>query len=339
MPGPIGDAQLAPRKHIASLATNSDLAHPLTFWVCDLHVGLRMELSSILIAHGHRVIMGGNSNSGPWRAWKTFLPWLAKSPQLSLVPHALRSKMVEGRLTTTAGPMPPEGSIIDHFDLLKSSSLMKNIDAFICALPLSQCELYLPFNKTIIWLAAHRFTYGRCSRAQWERLTHRLQKSAVGAGGAWHVVAATSTYDVEYLRYFTGLAPKLIELTGHGYLPRLPPWMHRVHPPQVLVFHRQSKCFTLSVCAPWLVTPQEEAASGLQFRGMGRIYKNLSSTQVERLRALSNHRAVVLLPVAPVGVRTHPTHTPQTCSRCFLNPSSHQTKFTWYVGRLALSHS
>lgn len=123
---------LTPPEHLASLATTADRARSLTFWLSDLHVGLRMDLSSLLIAHGHNVVMGGNTASGPWRVWKTLLPWLMKSPQLSVVPHALRSRMVENYLTTTAVQMPPEGLIINHFDLLKNSTLMRDVDAFIC---------------------------------------------------------------------------------------------------------------------------------------------------------------------------------------------------------------
>ena len=47
---------------------------------------------------------------------------------------------------------------------LENDSLFKQVDAIICMFYPSQCQNYLAFNKTTIFIPAHRFTINRCSK-------------------------------------------------------------------------------------------------------------------------------------------------------------------------------
>ena len=96
--------------------------------------------------------------------------------------------------------------------------MILNTDAFICSYPLSFCEAYMPYNKTIIWIASHRYSLGRCSKASWNRLNeHIIESIKESKGRPKNIIAAMSKYDLEYINYFTGLNPILIESTGLLY--------------------------------------------------------------------------------------------------------------------------
>lgn len=104
------------------------------------------------------------------------------------------------------------------FEFYAKDPIMVETDAFICSFPTSFCEAYLAFNKSIIWLAAHRYSLGRCSPEKWARLSEHIQQSVEsGSHLPKSFVAAMSAYDAEYINYYTGLKPILMEATGMLY--------------------------------------------------------------------------------------------------------------------------
>ena len=54
----------------------------------------------------------------------------------------------------------PESWITENYNHYKKSAIINQVDAFICEFPASMCQLWIPFNKTIIFLAAHRYNIG-----------------------------------------------------------------------------------------------------------------------------------------------------------------------------------
>jgi hypothetical protein len=117
---------------------------------------------------------------------------------------------------TSASGFVSQAEIVETYVYYKGDPQMARVDAFVCMFPF-YCEAWMPVNKTIIFIAGHRFARGRCSTARWERLIEYVQ--TVERRG--HVIAAMGRYDAEYIHYFTGVRPVLLPTSslwyaGHG---------------------------------------------------------------------------------------------------------------------------
>ena len=95
-----------------------------------------------------------------------------------------------------------------NFEFYKNDPQIASVDALMCHFPPAMCELWMPFNKTIVYAPAHRYNLGRCSKEEWGRLDEHLYTLAA-MDSPRHVIAALSVYDYEYLRHYTGLVPSL----------------------------------------------------------------------------------------------------------------------------------
>ena len=84
---------------------------------------------------------------------------------------------------------------------------MQSVDAFACFHVPSLCELFEPFNKSLIILSTIRYELGRFGKERWTKWNQNLIRYA---SMPWNVVAANNRYDVEYIKYFTGIQPLLI---------------------------------------------------------------------------------------------------------------------------------
>jgi len=73
----------------------------------------------------------------------------------------------------------------------------QSVDAFICLHPAATCELFVPFNRTIIIVTTIRYDNGRVAVTDWRRWNDRLARIA---DDDRNVVAANNQYDVEYTR-------------------------------------------------------------------------------------------------------------------------------------------
>jgi len=73
----------------------------------------------------------------------------------------------------------------------------QSVDAFVCLHPAATCELFVPFNRTIIIVTPTRYEAGRRSVGDWRRWNDRLARIA---SDGRNVVAANNQYDVEYMR-------------------------------------------------------------------------------------------------------------------------------------------
>ena len=97
---------------------------------------------------------------------------------------------------------------------------MNLVDAFVCFHPVGMCELYMPFNRTIIIIASTRYELWRFDPSSWTKLNENLKQIAQHPK---NVIAANNLYDVEYIRYFTGinatLLPSLCDYTNVDYNP------------------------------------------------------------------------------------------------------------------------
>jgi len=100
------------------------------------------------------------------------------------------------------------------YDAYKDDPELQSVDAFVCFLPAAMCELFMPFNKSLIVIAATRYEVGRFGAERWTKWNNNLQQIAKVPS---NVVAGNNRYDVEYIKYFTGIEPQLLP-SFCGYL-------------------------------------------------------------------------------------------------------------------------
>lgn len=90
------------------------------------------------------------------------------------------------------------------------------VDLFVCHHPAANCELFLPFNRSLLIHATTRIEFGRSDDAISWRRPYLLGKSGGGDDARWkswvatlqllasdvkHTIAANNYFDVHYIRY------------------------------------------------------------------------------------------------------------------------------------------
>ena len=164
----------------------------MTFWTSDLHDGTRSDIPTILATQGHEVILGGHK--GSHLPHKHILDFKGISVSKNISPVIKSYRTHSTNLT--------EKMVIENFNFFKNDQKIAKTDAFVCQFPASMCELWMPFNKSIIFVPAHRYNLARCTKAEWDRLDEHLYMLA---SSPEHVIAAQSFYDKEYLEHYTGI--------------------------------------------------------------------------------------------------------------------------------------
>ncbi len=118
--------------------------------------------------------------------------------------------------------MNPSDEIISEFYQFYQNQIEINlVDAFVCFHPAAMCELYMPFNRSIIIIASTRYELARFDRDQWKKWNQNLIKISQDPK---NIIAANNLYDAEYIRYFTGinviLLPSFCNYTNAHYNPK-----------------------------------------------------------------------------------------------------------------------
>ena len=169
----------------------------LTFWTSDLHDGTRLDIPSALVSMGHKLILAGHKQaSSPY-------PYVFQRKGFTVYKHL--SNVISKQYTRHSTRLT-EKMVRDNFEFYKNDTQIASTDAFICMFPASMCEMWMPFNKTIIYLPAHRYNLGRCTKKEWDRLNVHLN-ALVSMNNPKHILGAESFYDKEYLQHYTGLVP------------------------------------------------------------------------------------------------------------------------------------
>lgn len=171
-------------------------SYSIQFWEDSVHDGTRIEiLTNLRYLNQTIVIAGSKRNKNPY-------------------PEYFEDKGI------IYPPEIPRGQGDDRyfFSLYRNKTIMIETDAFICTFPVSHCESFLPFNKSIIWLAAHGYAINACSQTARERYD-KIFKATVQDGGnkPYVFLGAMNDYDVQYINYYTGLTPILLETTALLY--------------------------------------------------------------------------------------------------------------------------
>ena len=172
-------------------------APSLTFWNSDTHYGTRLDMSSFLGSLGHNVFetIGKREDRHP-EVWR--LPGVHLYDRISTeikrdFPdfHGMNSRLTESMMKS-------------NFEFYKNDKQIQGVDAFYCLIPASLCEMWMPFNRTIMLIPAHRYNMGRCTQEEFNRLNEHLRTLA-SIEHPKHIMAASSKYDMEYLRHYTGI--------------------------------------------------------------------------------------------------------------------------------------
>jgi hypothetical protein len=126
------------------------------------------------------------------------------------------------RILTRENGMNPSDEISSEFyEYYQNQIEMNLVDAFVCFHPAGMCELYMPFNRSIIVIASTRYELARFTPKQWTKLNENLKKISQDPK---NVIAANNLYDAEYIRYFTGInatvLPSLCNYTNVDYHPQ-----------------------------------------------------------------------------------------------------------------------
>ena len=173
-----------------------ETSQSLTFWTADLHDGTRMDMPSVLGNLGHKVILAGHKG--------TNMPYPVVGNVSGVSVYKRISDIIKTHYTTHSTQLT-ESMVERNFEFYKNDTQMSSVDAFMCSFPASMCELWMPFNKTIIYAPAHRYNLGRCSKEEFDRLNEHLY-SLASSDNPYHIIAALSRYDEEYMRHYTGLS-------------------------------------------------------------------------------------------------------------------------------------
>ncbi|CAF0921036.1 unnamed protein product [Adineta ricciae] len=171
----------------------------ITFWSSDYHISPIQDLKTILIPLGVKFFDKSLSYSCS-RTGTCYSP--------------LRI------LTRKNAENPSKELAMQFYEFYKDQLEMNLVDAFVCFHPVGMCELYMPFNRTIIIIASTRYELWRFDPSSWMKLNENLKQIAQYPK---NIIAANNLYDVEYIRYFTGinatLLPSFCNYTNVDYNP------------------------------------------------------------------------------------------------------------------------
>ena len=133
----------------------------LTFGNGDVHDGPRIDISSTLLKLDQNFVQLGpelwRSNPAVWskrgRNLKNNHPVVANMSGMTFYQEHVSSPLE--KYIDHFTPMHPSWPKLNA-EFYQNDSTVMNIDAFICTFPASMCQLWMPFNKSIIFLPAHR---------------------------------------------------------------------------------------------------------------------------------------------------------------------------------------
>lgn len=84
---------------------------------------------------------------------------------------------------------------------------LAEVDIFVCTFPMANCELFLPFNKSIIVIHTVPAELGRSNSFQGLREWFEMQKKLMN--DPLSIVVSNSVYHQKYIEYFTGISDTL----------------------------------------------------------------------------------------------------------------------------------
>ena len=112
----------------------------------------------------------------------------------------------------------PGSSTEKHSEALRSLPHdMEKIDAYISTDPKSIRQRKTT-SKSVILMLSHRYNLGTCNADDWKNLNKDIENLNNDAVNKGHVINALSRYDVEYLKYYTGIQANLVPSYDEYYV-------------------------------------------------------------------------------------------------------------------------
>ncbi|XP_071743927.1 uncharacterized protein [Lepeophtheirus salmonis] len=173
-----------------------------TFWTSDIHDGCRMDFPTILSHLKQRVYVTGKRQKISYIDLFHY-PGVMFSDNRSPVMH---------RVNHYNFPITEEDIKVNTKYYIEHP--LKDVDGFYCEFPAALCEIWMPLKKKILFLTAHRYNIGRCTKDSWHKLNANLKIMK----NTKNVVGALSRYDVEYMDHYSNLSPDFFPSYSGIYL-------------------------------------------------------------------------------------------------------------------------
>ena len=258
----------------------SNRSSSLIFWAINNHDGCRVDTATLLQGLNQTVIITDHVGR--------------KNPYLSAFtrPHIVFLRETHALAPVIDSHRGHSDSLVEEdvkafFSFYHNDSVMSTVNAFYCSFPMSLCEIYMPLNRSIIWLPAHRFTLARCSRPELDRLISHLQQSVQADQQPKHFLAAGGRYDQEYIKYYTGLDAILLPTNAFWYAFNVTRWTEARS--EILVGPLQHSNYPL---IQRMTGAARMRKSPFRFATAKNLYGHYE------LQQIADHRAIVLLPYA-----------------------------------------
>ena len=184
------------------------VVRPLVIWSANYHDAPLYDLIDLLPPLGARII---NRNFAPSGYCEQF-PGAC---------NASRTLRVVGLRTNYLCQAADERRhLASHsFDAYRDDPEMAAVDAFLCYHPSSICAAFERFNKSLVVVPSLRYNNYACRTPdRWRAWNRRL---VTYAADPKNIVGANNLYDVEFLRYFTGIdaqyLPSFCNYSGMTY--------------------------------------------------------------------------------------------------------------------------
>ena len=174
--------------------------------------------------------------------------------------------------------------IFANHEYFQDDKIYKRIEAYICGFPASMCQIWIPFNQKIVIMAAHRYNLGKCSESEWKLWDSQLKKLSYDKA---NTIAAVSRYDVEYMKYYTGIPSiKLIPSFSGYYI------TEEYHPTK-----EEYLIFTVHTKVPSFINNVKKAIKPFKAEFVYDQYRPYTPAD------LANHPAIIFLPYSVMSYR------------------------------------
>ena len=135
----------------------------LTFWITDLSGSIQLDVSSVLSQLRQNIILPDHKVDNLTRLH------LKRNKRVSYYKKV--SNIFPKEYLTMSTPLT-ENMIRSNFELYKSDPKIVSVDAFVCAY---MCEMWMPFNKTILFKPALGNNLERCFETGLDHLNEHLK--------------------------------------------------------------------------------------------------------------------------------------------------------------------